>query len=145
MLLGAADATQAKQHEPALAWPSGYVHPRYEQAATPMQFRGAFDTVRELAHAAPPVSGGPELYAEFVEKAASGDVPKAIWFALDPGKPYGMIVRYTFAGAPAQPVVSVAAACPGGSVACAEAMPALLMGPFFAPAASAQVRSAQAH
>lgn len=144
VLLGAAGATQAKQNEPALEWPSAYVHPRYEQAATPMQFRDALDTVRELAHAAPPVSGGPQMYAEFVEKAASGDVPKAIWFALDPGKPYGMIVRYTFAGAPAQPVVNVAAACPNDSAACAEAVPALLMGPFFAPAASAQVRATQA-
>lgn len=84
VLLGMTDATPPKQHEPAIEWPSGYVHPRYEQAATTMQFKDALDIVRELAHAAPPVSGGPHLYAEFVERAASGDVPNAIWFALDP-------------------------------------------------------------
>jgi hypothetical protein len=98
-----------------------------------------------LASKAPPVAGGPRLFAEFVDKAAADGTPQAVWFALDPGKPYGMIVRYTFSGAPGRPVVDVAAACPNDPSVCANAMPELLRGPFFARATTAGATTAPGH
>ncbi len=135
VLLGAEGTTQPKPRKPALQWPSGYRHPQYVPAGTAMPFRDATKSVLALARKSPPVAGGPRLYAEFVD-AAAGGTPKAIWFALDPGKPYGIIVRYTFAGAAEHPVVTVAAACPTGPSTCAQSMPELLRGPFFARAAT---------
>jgi TonB family protein len=143
VLLGAPDKQATNDHRPALQWPAGYLHPRYAPAAVSMPFDAALATVRALAHLGPPVAGGARIYAEFVEDGSAGDPPKVIWFALDPGKPWGMLVRYTFSGAPANPVVTVATACPGDSPACMQAMPELLRGPFFARAATTATAAAK--